>query len=222
MQGGADRSESLGAGIVLAAGEAPVFGPGDRVRILTRSPVGHYRVPIYLRGKTGTVEAVIEPAGVDNEEEAYGRNAGAKRHYYRIAVPMTRDLAGLCRLAARRAAHRGVRDLAGEDLTDAPEAPWPRSRPRSRPSACRDQPDRAARLLRDHGDGGPRAADREAADRRRTRSAGRSRSSIRERRRSGPRSLRGPGSIPSSARGCWRTAARPARSSGSASTTTPG
>jgi nitrile hydratase subunit beta len=32
---------------------------------------------------------VIEPAGVDNEEEAYGRNAGMKRHYYRIAVPMT-------------------------------------------------------------------------------------------------------------------------------------
>jgi nitrile hydratase subunit beta len=89
MQGGASRSESLGASIVLGAGEAPVFGPGDRVRILTRSPVGHYRVPTYLRGKTGVVEAAIEPAGVDNEEEAYGRNAGMKRHYYRMAVPMT-------------------------------------------------------------------------------------------------------------------------------------
>jgi nitrile hydratase len=31
------------------------------VRILTRSPVGHYRVPTYLRGKMGTVKAVIEP-----------------------------------------------------------------------------------------------------------------------------------------------------------------
>jgi nitrile hydratase subunit beta len=89
MQGGVDRSDGPGAGIVLAAGEAPVFGPGESVRILTRSPVGHYRVPIYLRGKTGVVEAAIEPAGVDNEEEAYGRNAGMKRHYYRIAVPMT-------------------------------------------------------------------------------------------------------------------------------------
>jgi len=76
-------------GLVLALGEAPIFRAGDRVRIATRSPVGHYRVPAYLRGKTGTVEAVIEPAGVDNEEEAYGRNAGAKRHYYRIAFPMT-------------------------------------------------------------------------------------------------------------------------------------
>jgi nitrile hydratase len=26
---------------------------------------------------------------VDNEEEAYGRNAGSKGHYYRIAIPMT-------------------------------------------------------------------------------------------------------------------------------------
>ena len=74
MQGGANRSDGPGAGIVLAAGEAPV---------------GHYRVPTYLRGKAGVVEAAIEPAGVDNEEEAYGRNAGMKRHYYRIAVPMT-------------------------------------------------------------------------------------------------------------------------------------
>lgn len=49
-------------GIVTALGEEPVFRPGDAVRILTRNPIGHYRVPAYLRGKTGTVEAVIEPA----------------------------------------------------------------------------------------------------------------------------------------------------------------
>jgi nitrile hydratase len=73
----------------LAWGEEPIFRPGDPIRILNRSPVGHYRVPTYLRGKTGVVEAVIEPAGIDNEEEGFGRNAGAKRHYYRIAVPMT-------------------------------------------------------------------------------------------------------------------------------------
>ena len=76
-------------GIRLAEGETPAFSPGDRVRVLSRSPVGHYRVPTYLRGKAGSVEAVIEPAGIDNEEEAYGRNAGMKRHYYRIALPMT-------------------------------------------------------------------------------------------------------------------------------------
>lgn len=76
-------------GIVAALGETPAFAPGDRIRVGSRAPIGHYRVPLYLRGKTGTVEAVIEPAGVDNEEEAFGRNAGMKRHYYRIAVPMT-------------------------------------------------------------------------------------------------------------------------------------
>jgi nitrile hydratase len=75
--------------VVWALGEAPLFRPGDRVRISTRAPIGHYRVPLYLRGKTGTVEAVIEPAAVDNEEEGYGRNAGSKRHYYRLAFAMT-------------------------------------------------------------------------------------------------------------------------------------
>src|SRR5262245_59122689 len=75
-------------GIVPALGELPIFRPGDRIRILTRFPIGHYRVPIYLRGKTGTVETVIEPAAVDNEEEGFGRNAGSKLHYYRVAVKM--------------------------------------------------------------------------------------------------------------------------------------
>ena len=102
------------ARVVLALGEAPIFAPGDPVRVLTRSPVGHYRVPLYLRGKTGSVEAVIEPRGIDNEEEGYGRNAGAKRHYYRIAVPMTEIWPDYARLAAGRPAHRGLRDLAGE------------------------------------------------------------------------------------------------------------
>jgi nitrile hydratase len=76
-------------GIVLATGEAPLFRPGEPVRVMTRAPVGHYRVPTYLRGKAGVVESVIEPAAIDNEEEACGRNAGSKRHYYRIVVPMT-------------------------------------------------------------------------------------------------------------------------------------
>lgn len=76
-------------GIVFALDEKPVFAPGDRVRVGTRQPIGHYRVPTYLRGKVGRVEQVIEPAAVDNEEEGYGRNAGARRHYYRVAFVMT-------------------------------------------------------------------------------------------------------------------------------------
>jgi hypothetical protein len=75
--------------VVTALDETPRFAPGDRVKIGTRSPVGHYRVPLYLRGKHGVVETVIEPPGVDNEEEGFGRNAGSKRHYYRIAFRLT-------------------------------------------------------------------------------------------------------------------------------------
>lgn len=75
--------------IVTASGEEPIFKAGDQIRIADRTPIGHYRVPRYLRKKLGRVEAVIEPVLVDNEEEGYGRNAGSKRHYYRIAFPMT-------------------------------------------------------------------------------------------------------------------------------------
>jgi nitrile hydratase len=73
--------------IVRAEQEAPIFGPGSRVRVKVRFPIGHYRVPLYLRGKTGVVERLVQPA-IDNEEEGFGRNAGVKRHYYRIGVPM--------------------------------------------------------------------------------------------------------------------------------------
>jgi nitrile hydratase len=75
--------------IVKATGEEPLFTPGDDVKISTRSPIGHFRVPNYIRGKHGTVEAVIFPAGLNNEEEGFGRNAGNKRHYYRLSIPLT-------------------------------------------------------------------------------------------------------------------------------------
>jgi nitrile hydratase len=35
------------------------------------------------------VEAVIPTPAVNNEEEAFGRNAGMKGHYYRVAIPLT-------------------------------------------------------------------------------------------------------------------------------------
>lgn len=74
---------------MFALGEKPIFNPGDRVRVSTRSPIGHYRVPTYVRGKSGSVEKVIEPVAIDNEEEGYGRNAGSKRHYYCVAFRMS-------------------------------------------------------------------------------------------------------------------------------------
>jgi hypothetical protein len=75
--------------IVLALGEAPEFVAGISVRVGTRAPIGHYRVPQYLRGKIGVVAAVIHTMAIDNEEEAYGRNAGSKGHYYRVSFPMS-------------------------------------------------------------------------------------------------------------------------------------
>ena len=34
-------------------------------------------------------EKVIEPVYINNEDEGFGSNAGMKRHYYRIAIPLT-------------------------------------------------------------------------------------------------------------------------------------
>jgi hypothetical protein len=89
MRGKDVRVKAYKVGVVLGLGEEPNFQAGDTVRVLDRSPIGHYRVPRYLRGKEAIVDCVIEPRAIDNEEEGYGRNAGSKRHYYRIAVPMT-------------------------------------------------------------------------------------------------------------------------------------
>jgi hypothetical protein len=75
--------------IVKAEGEEPLFRAHDDVRIAVRFPLGHFRVPNYIRGKRGRVEVVIEPRAVNNEDEGYGRNAGEKRHYYRIAIPFS-------------------------------------------------------------------------------------------------------------------------------------
>ena len=75
--------------IVTAEGEEPLFKPGDTVKIAKRFPIGHFRAPNYIRGKRGRVEAVMEPRAVNNEDEGFGRNAGEKRHYYRIAILMS-------------------------------------------------------------------------------------------------------------------------------------
>ncbi len=72
-----------------ADGERALFKAGDAVRVAERFPIGHYRVPRYIRGKNGIVEFVIEPRALNNEEEGFGRNAGGKRHYYRVALSMT-------------------------------------------------------------------------------------------------------------------------------------
>jgi hypothetical protein len=75
--------------VTKADGEEAVFKPGDRAVISSRFPVGHYRVPRYIRGKNCVIESVLAPMAVNNEEEGFGRNAGQKRHYYRVAIPLT-------------------------------------------------------------------------------------------------------------------------------------
>src|SRR6266404_8793225 len=75
--------------VVHAEGAEPLFKAGDPIKISVRFPIGHYRVPTYIRGKRGRVEAVIEPPAINNEDEGFGRNVGVKRHYYRIAIPLT-------------------------------------------------------------------------------------------------------------------------------------
>jgi nitrile hydratase subunit beta len=75
--------------VVSPLGQMPLFSVGDRVRVSVRFPVGHYRVPNYVRGKLGTVEQAIEPRAVNNEEEGYGRNAGSVGFYYRVAIALT-------------------------------------------------------------------------------------------------------------------------------------
>jgi hypothetical protein len=77
------------AGIVKGFGEAPIFAPGDSLLVSGRAPVGHYSVPSYVRARVAVVEAVIEPAAINNEEEGFGRNADSKRHYYRVALALT-------------------------------------------------------------------------------------------------------------------------------------
>ena len=51
------NTNGIGALVVVPAlGELPRFEAGIRVRVLVRSPIGHYRVPTYLRGKLGLIE----------------------------------------------------------------------------------------------------------------------------------------------------------------------
>ncbi len=74
--------------IVKYFGEVPRFSPGQQVRVSVRYPVGHYRVPHYIRGKRGVIDVILTPPAVNNEEEGFGRNAGDKRFYYRVAIEL--------------------------------------------------------------------------------------------------------------------------------------
>lgn len=85
----ADSTTKSAPLMVKAEGEEPQLKVADAVRVSVRYPVGHYRVPNFVRGKRGLVERIIEPRAINNEEEGFGRNAGLKGFYYRVAIPLT-------------------------------------------------------------------------------------------------------------------------------------
>ncbi|MEN0053088.1 MAG: SH3-like domain-containing protein [Mucilaginibacter sp.] len=74
--------------IVVVDHNPPKFEAGDIVRISVKFPIGHYRVPMYMRGKK--VEIVRNLGSYINpEEEAFGKNAGDKMWCYMIKIPTT-------------------------------------------------------------------------------------------------------------------------------------
>ena len=62
-----------------------LFRPGDHIRISSRSATEHQRMPFYLRGRRGTVEAVLEP-DCEGPDPADGETTLCS---YRLAIPMT-------------------------------------------------------------------------------------------------------------------------------------
>ena len=71
-------------GIDLAKASGPAFLVNDLVKIKNKTPVGHYRTPFYVRGKTGRIERILDEF-INPEEEAYGKNVGSKVRLYRIS-----------------------------------------------------------------------------------------------------------------------------------------
>jgi nitrile hydratase len=64
----------------------PQYQVGTTVRVSVRYPIGHYRVPYYMRGKEVRITRLLGRY-VNPEEEAFGRNAGSKIWSYKISIP---------------------------------------------------------------------------------------------------------------------------------------
>jgi nitrile hydratase len=78
------KMDSEGLGIDLAKASSPAFLANDLVKIKNKTPVGHYRTPFYVRGKTGRIERILDEF-INPEEEAYGKNVGSKVRLYRVS-----------------------------------------------------------------------------------------------------------------------------------------
>jgi nitrile hydratase len=64
------------------------FKPGDRVRIGDHNPPGHRRVPVYARGREGTIERICGEFP-NPEELAYGFDGLPMRTLYRVRIAQT-------------------------------------------------------------------------------------------------------------------------------------
>jgi hypothetical protein len=62
------------------------YKAGEVVKIPLRFPIGHYRVPMYMRDKQ---VKIIKNLGryINPEQEAFGKNAGDKLWYYLVTIP---------------------------------------------------------------------------------------------------------------------------------------
>jgi nitrile hydratase len=60
------------------------FQTGEKVRIISNAfPIGHYRTPMYIRGKIGHIERVLSQF-LNPEEEGYGKNDGVRIQLYGV------------------------------------------------------------------------------------------------------------------------------------------
>lgn len=57
----------------------------DIVSVAVRYPIGHYRVPMYMRGKDVKIIRILGHY-VNPEEEGFGRNAGDKTWCYMVTI----------------------------------------------------------------------------------------------------------------------------------------
>jgi hypothetical protein len=64
------------------------FKPGDRVRVKVSLPSGHFRTPMYIQGKIGTVETLY--GSFRNPESlAYGGDGLPKQFLYCVRFDQT-------------------------------------------------------------------------------------------------------------------------------------
>ena len=66
----------------------PIFRAGDVVTVRAAYPIGHVRVPYYIRGKSGVIERYCG-AYANPEELAYARPGLPRQPLYRVRFKQT-------------------------------------------------------------------------------------------------------------------------------------